>query len=46
MVQRRVAGLWRIAGTGIEAQTADWATLYQQLAGKWSKCSREASRHA
>jgi TnpA family transposase len=31
MVQRRVAELWRTAGTGVEAITSDWATLYQEL---------------
>lgn len=31
MVQRRVAELWRVAGTGVEAVTSDWATLYQEL---------------
>jgi hypothetical protein len=31
MVRRRVAELWRMAGTGLEANTADWATLYQAL---------------
>ena len=31
MVQRRVAELWRVAGTGVEAITSDWATLYQEL---------------
>ncbi len=31
MVRRRVAELWRIAGTGIETQANDWARLYQDL---------------
>lgn len=31
MVRRRVAELWRIAGTGIETQAKDWAGLYQEL---------------
>jgi len=28
---RRVAELWRTAGTGVEAITSEWATLYQEL---------------
>ena len=31
MVRRRVAELWRAAGTGLEAATTDWARLYQEL---------------
>ena len=31
MVRRRVAELWRMAGTGLQAMTADWSTLYQEL---------------
>lgn len=31
MGQRRVAELWRLAGTGVKLVASDWATLYRQL---------------
>jgi hypothetical protein len=46
MVQRRVAELWRIAGTGIEAHTADWATLYQELVREVTRLAAEPAADA
>jgi hypothetical protein len=43
MVQRRVTELWRVAGSGVEAITIDWAKQYQELTRGVAAAPRSAS---